>query len=804
MWNPTERTYQTSVNGVLATQIYQSPVNVRTSDGSWAPVGRDAEPSEDAWIHNGVGQRVAFARSALESENLATLALDSGESLGYGLADANEAEALEVGHSIVYPSLAPGVSIELEPLPTGLKETIVLDSASRHEFVFDLHLNGLTASLEEGRLLFLDSSGTPRLIVPPGWMEDSADVPAVSTDVEYDLSADGTALTVSINRQWLTHPGRVFPVRIDPTLIQYSSSGDTFVSQGVTADNSSQLFLRSGQGPSYLNRSFLRFGLSTVNGMNIHRATLGLYALGAGGNCATNSTDVLPVIETWQGSQVQSWPGPDAEEEALSASSISSNAGGGGACPPAYVESDLTRGVQHWTGGEASNFGVTLRARNESAHSNFREYGSANSWVPPVLTVYWSDPTAGGAPFEPTSLLPRGSVSTSTPTISGTYADPNGHTGSVRFILFDSGTGSWVGSVTSATVTSGTTTSVVLPALDQDRQYEWRAVATDSTGASSTLSDAVPIEYASLRLSAPLEYAEVDSSTVVTATLAPNRSASSVDFLFDGLLIATDSTAPFSVSGLDFSIAEEGIHDLRARIDGGVDDGVVSPPLGVWTGPDPEAGEAGSTPNTGDDTEWTGIPGQEGGSFDNIMPTSDIPTCVTSLYCQTDGYVTSAYPQPLFRMETAVRRTLLNSYDLTDLYVYVPRIASTTGPTETDIMYGYDESQAPGVGGYTFCDDANLPGPRCDQHYILFDGGNICGVVDCLPPVHDGDGIDWDGLRAIACHETGHAVGLTHGVNADPEQSNSASALSCMRTGGVPPWRLGNHNVGQINHVYRR
>lgn len=71
---------------------------------------------------------------------------------------------------------------------------------------------------------------------------------------------------------------------------------------------------------------------------------------------------------------------------------------------------------------------------------------------------------------------------------------------------------------------------------------------------------------------------------------------------------------------------------------------------------------------------------------------------------------------------------------------------------------------------------------QCDQHYVAFD-------VETVP-------------RILACHETGHAVGLTHGRDANPEVSSSASSLSCMQDPLGTDAYIGSHNAAQVNSTY--
>ena len=55
----------------------------------------------------------------------------------------------------------------------------------------------------------------------------------------------------------------------------------------------------------------------------------------------------------------------------------------------------------------------------------------------------------------------------------------------------------------------------------------------------------------------------------------------------------------------------------------------------------------------------------------------------------------------------------------------------------------------------------------------------------------------------IACPETGHAVGLTHGANAYPTTPEYYGSLGCMRNADDPDFdKLLTNNVDNINLVY--
>jgi hypothetical protein len=155
------------------------------------------------------------------------------------------------------------------------------------------------------------------------------------------------------------------------------------------------------------------------------------------------------------------------------------------------------------------------------------------------------------------------------------------------------------------------------------------------------------------------------------------------------------------------------------------------------------------------------------------------------LYCNTDNSSLYYYEQgSVGSAEYEVDTTLFNSYDGTDLNVTYTSNPVYSGDAETDIIYQVSTSGFSGNAiGQTWCEDA-AGGSKCDQEYVRF---RTVGYVD----------------RELACHETGHAVGLTHGADAYPSESNTASELGCMETpdNGSRPY-IESHNVSEINSVY--
>jgi hypothetical protein len=177
--------------------------------------------------------------------------------------------------------------------------------------------------------------------------------------------------------------------------------------------------------------------------------------------------------------------------------------------------------------------------------------------------------------------------------------------------------------------------------------------------------------------------------------------------------------------------------------------------------------------------------------YDNLVPTANYyPQChngteSNGVFCQTDNATLTVWFKASITAgaESTVRLALNNSYNGTDLNVSYPAALATTGSAETDIVYERSTTGLTGSTiGTTWCDNAaNLV--DCDQHYVRFRYASID--------------------RELACHETGHAVGLTHGAQAWPTTGNNDPVLGCMETPdtGSEPY-LGSNNVDNINSTY--
>lgn len=135
---------------------------------------------------------------------------------------------------------------------------------------------------------------------------------------------------------------------------------------------------------------------------------------------------------------------------------------------------------------------------------------------------------------------------------------------------------------------------------------------------------------------------------------------------------------------------------------------------------------------------------------------------------------------------TALTNMLTAQFGPTDLTLVYDSTPVFSGSGETDWIYQEGPIAEEGVIGRTWCND-KVSTWVCDQHYIKLEGS---GQYFQNPKV--------------TCHETGHAVGLTHGNAAHPVLAMNAASLGCLRAplSAITSNALGSANVSQINAVY--
>lgn len=218
-------------------------MNFKNSSGRWEPIG--ISRTDSGALQSGANSFTALfsgggsgieARSASDpgSGKLAQIDLPSWRSFGWSLRGGSEVTPSVSGSVATYAGILPDTTLQLEDRSWGVREYLDLSSAAAgNSWTFPLSTTGESLTqAANGVWELADSSGRVAGYLGLPWASDSnfsrvTGQPQSTSDVVYSLStADGAQeLTLTLSRSWLDAPSRVFPVRVDPTIYAYESTG---------------------------------------------------------------------------------------------------------------------------------------------------------------------------------------------------------------------------------------------------------------------------------------------------------------------------------------------------------------------------------------------------------------------------------------------------------------------------------------------------------------------------------------------------------------------------------------------------
>jgi RHS repeat-associated protein len=381
--------------------------------------------------------------------------------------DSQSVAAATAGSTATYAGgLAGGRDLVESLSASGVEETVVLHSAADSaSYPVTITLPaGLTARQGAAGVEFVDSQGVVDAAFGGGRVVDASGADAPVTVTLGAVSGSTVQATVAVSSpQWLTEPGRAFPVRVDPTLLE-GDSYDTFVKQGLGAQSgTSTLQVGTTDGGAHTARSILYFPQAYVlqNGL-YQEAHLQLYNTGAA-SCTARPLDVFnmtgigaklagtpplqpnPLTAVTYATQPVSDGGPPVTSQPF--------ANGPAGCPAASVNVDISPLFARATKG-SSTFHATyleLRAHDETDNQSYWTFSSATGGHVPAI-YYTSYSTAGtNGPLSPSPI--QGPVRTLTPTLLA-YVQPNNNGG----ILSCPGYSGWFRLTTGNDAESGTVT----------------------------------------------------------------------------------------------------------------------------------------------------------------------------------------------------------------------------------------------------------------------------------------------------------------------------------------------------------
>jgi YD repeat-containing protein len=382
------RTYETDENLQVA-RVYPTAVNFKDAQGGWKPI-------DERLVADGDELRSAANGFAIELPKqlggAPARVRDGAAGIAFSLRGAKGAAQVD-GATARYPDALPGVTLEWVSRANSLKETLELAGRdSAREFVFDLDVTaGLTPRLRSsGAIEVQDADGTTQMTVAAPWMQDAAG--ERSHDVAYTLDniAGAWRLTLRAKDAWLDDPGRVWPVRVDPTVSPGPAADCLLHGGSPDANFCGQDLLEVGHGhsPMHDHRTLMFFDVrgALPDDAEILSSDMNLFVDQMTGT-AHRLIKAHPVSRTWNAATV-TWnraegttpwatAGGDftASVEAESNPSIGPDAFSSAGKYATWAMTKLTR---EWVGGQRVNHGVLLKDDGQLI-DNVIEFSSAEA-----------------------------------------------------------------------------------------------------------------------------------------------------------------------------------------------------------------------------------------------------------------------------------------------------------------------------------------------------------------------------------------------------------------------------------------
>jgi RHS repeat-associated protein len=469
-------------DGTFTADVADAPIRVQTPSG-WQAID-PALVSDQSGVHPKAAR--ANVRFSPGGTGMAANLSVGGKAVGFNWLSALPAPVLN-GAVATYKDVAPGVDLELEALPSGYAERLVLRTrpATAPVFRLPLKLTGLTAAVSpEGRITLTDTAGKVVVEADPPRMwgatvDPNADEPTrvAPLTVRITGTAPSQVLEVAPDAGFLADPTVTYPVTVDPTTT-LSSTGDTFVdSANPTTSFAGSTELKAGtynDGGSK-NRAFTRFDTSSMNGTHILSAQLQLVE-----KWSWSCTPSLLTVHALQGAfdTPTTWNTQPSEGGTVWAS-INAAHGHDAGCPADWVLMDVTDLVVNWARGSFPNYGIALRA-SETDNNGWKKFNSNQSSGTHnrLVVTYNSLPATPGSSMSPGggAFLP-----TTTPTLKANFKDNDGGTGRINFEVYNNTTGALVVSGNGVNVHSVALSSWTVPRdkLVNGTTYKWRCRGFD-------------------------------------------------------------------------------------------------------------------------------------------------------------------------------------------------------------------------------------------------------------------------------------------------------------------------------------
>jgi hypothetical protein len=397
-------------NGAYAQRIRNHAVNFRASAGSaWQPIEDQlVQQADGSWQPQASPVPISFPSSL----GAGPVTIGSGDrQLSFQLEGASGTEGAPAGPLRVYDGALPDTTVTYAAVPQAVRETLTLSSAAAptvYRYKLSLAAGLHATQQQDGSVLVQDAKGAVvYTLTPPSASDSSPDHPFPSrSPVRYELSADGSVLSLVLDKAWLTDPKRLFPVTIDPEAWITTTKDCPIISNSHAnwQECGSHLYVGPDSAtPKNVARSLLYFDTSSVpRGSVIAQSSLRLYfASDTTSNPVTVEAHALTrgftSCVTWNkydGTNTWTTPGGDFKKTVAGERVVNHSETG------KELHFGFTPQVEQWVRDPTSNHGIILKAKNETVagYDSFAQSGNSEYAPEPTLEVIY-EPRLGIPPM---------------------------------------------------------------------------------------------------------------------------------------------------------------------------------------------------------------------------------------------------------------------------------------------------------------------------------------------------------------------------------------------------------------------
>ncbi|MDU0328039.1 PA14 domain-containing protein [Microbacterium sp. KSW2-21] len=290
----TSTTYRAPSGGEI-TRLTTDPERASEGDGAWSDINTSVSRDGQTWTVDDHPLAPVFRGGPDEAPGVTVTR--QGHDVSFSLMGAEPGEVAapfwwwDDWKQLTYRDVVGSSDLEYRIEPGAVKESVVLDAAPtwRTSWTWRIDAGALTPTLGEAdSVTFTDADGAEVLMIPTPVAFDSSGVEGASEDATVALdaslrqAADGSwRYTLRADRDWLRDPERVYPVRIDPTVMTPRST-TAYKSDG-TVRNGSTLIGNTREGNrDRFWRSVVSYDYGSLPGQFIADAAVGVAWDGGG------------------------------------------------------------------------------------------------------------------------------------------------------------------------------------------------------------------------------------------------------------------------------------------------------------------------------------------------------------------------------------------------------------------------------------------------------------------------------------------------------------------------------------------